>query len=92
MFTKYTIELGDKYEEEQNKNELTEKKLKSFMTWNEVIKLRDSMPDTQDRIYEKLILYLYTYFPPRRVKDYHLMYYSNKTLEEMKKEDTKKII
>ena len=46
------------------------------------------MPDTQ--IYEKLILYLYTYFPPRRVKDYNLMYYSNKTSEEMKDEDTEK--
>ena len=65
------------------------------MTWNEVRQLRDNMPDTDDRtlnspIYEKLILYLYTYFPPRKVKDYHLMYYSNKTSEEMKNEDTEK--
>ena len=44
------------------------------------------MPDTD--IYEKLVLYLYTYFPRRRVKDYHLMYYSNKTLTEMMDEDT----
>ena len=41
MLTKCTIELGDKYEEERNKNELTEEELKSFMTWNEVIQLRD---------------------------------------------------
>ena len=88
MLTKCTIELGNKYEEERNKNELTEEELKSFMTWNEVIQMRDNMPDTN--IYEKLILYLYTYFPPRRVKDYHLMYYSNKTSEEMRDEDQNK--
>ena len=62
------------------------------MSWNEIIQMRDNIPDTQDRIYEKLILYLYTYFPPRRVEDYHQMYYSNKTSEEMRDEDTKKII
>ena len=91
MLTKRTIELGDIYEEEWNKNELTEEQKKSFITWNEVIQMRDNMPDTQDRIYEKLILYLYTYFPPRRVKDYHQMYYSNKTSEEMRDEDKKKL-
>ena len=95
MLTKCTIELGDKYEEEQNKNELSEEELKSFITWYEVIQMRDINPDTDDRtlnspIYEKLVLYLYTYFPPRRVKVYHLMYYSNKTSEEMKDEDTEK--
>ena len=37
MLTKCTIKLGDKYEEERCKTELTEEKLKSFMTWNEVI-------------------------------------------------------
>ena len=51
------------------------------------------MPDTDDRglnspIYEKLVLYLYTYFPPRIVKDYHQMYCSNKTSTEMMDEDT----
>ena len=49
MLTKYTIELGDKYEEERNKNELSEEELKSFMTWDEVIQMRDNMPDTNDR-------------------------------------------
>ena len=47
------------------------------MTWDDVIKMRDNIPDTE--IYKKLILYLYTYFSPRRVKDYHQMYYSNRT-------------
>ena len=75
---------SDIYEQERNKNELTEEELKSFMTWNEVIQRRDNRPDTQNRISEKLILYLYTYFSPRRVKDYHLMYYSNKTSEDIK--------
>ena len=55
------------------------------MTWDDVIKLRDNIPDTE--IYEKLILYLYTYFPPRRVKDYHQIYYSNRTSKKMMKED-----
>ena len=86
--TKCTIELGDKYEEERNKNKLTEEHKKSFISWNKVIQLRDNMPDTM--IYEKLILYLYTYFPPRRVKDNHQMYYYNQTSEEMKDEDTEK--
>ena len=34
MLTKYTIELGDKYEEERNKNELSKEELESFMTWD----------------------------------------------------------
>ena len=76
MLNKCTIELGDKYEKERNKNELTVEELKSFMTWNEVFQMRNNIPDTE--IYEKLVLYLYTYFSPRRVKDYHLMYYSKK--------------
>ena len=37
MHTKCTIELSDKYEDERNKNELTNEELESFMTWNEVI-------------------------------------------------------
>ena len=32
MFAEYTIVLGDKYEEEINKNELTKEELESFMT------------------------------------------------------------
>ena len=55
------------------------------MKWNEVIKMRYNIPDTE--IYEKLILYLYSYFPPRRVQDYHQMYYSNKTSTEIMDED-----
>ena len=60
------------------------------MTWDDVIKMRDNIPDTD--IYEKLILYLYTYFPPRKIRDYHQMYYSNRTSEEMMEEDEERII
>ena len=95
MLTEQIIILGEKYEEERNKNELTKEELDSFMTWDDVIKIRDNIPETEDRglnspIYEKLILYLFTYFPPRRIKDYHQMYYSNKTSEEMMEEDKEK--
>ena len=85
MLTKRTLELHDKYEEERNKNELTKNELESFMTWDDVNKMRHNISDTE--IYEKLILYLYTYFPPRRIRDYHQMYYSNKTSEKMMEED-----
>ena len=65
------------------------------MTWNDVIKMRDNMPETDDRglnsfIYEKLVLYLYTYFPPRRILDYHQMYYSTRTSEKLMEEDKEK--
>ena len=88
MLAERTIVFGDKYEVEINKNELTKEELESFMTWDDVIKMRDNIPDTE--IYENLILYLFTYFPPRRVKDYHQMYYSNKTSEEIMEEDKEK--
>ena len=61
------------------KMNLVKNKLEAFMNWDDVIKMRDNIPDTE--IYEKLILYLYTYFLPRRIRDYHQMYYSNKTSE-----------
>ena len=89
MLAEWTIVLGNKYEEEKNKNELSKEELESIMTWDYVIKMKDNISDTE--IYEKLILYIYTYFPTRRFKDYHQMYYSNRTLEEMMEEDKEKI-
>ena len=88
MLPERTIAFGDKYEEKRNKNELSKEELESFMKWDDVIKMRDNLSDTE--IYEKLILYLYTYFPRRRVKDYHQMYYSNRTSTEMMEEDNEK--
>ena len=60
------------------------------MTWDDIIKMRDNTPDSE--IYEKLILYLYTYFLRRRIKDYHIMYYTSVTFKEMIKEDKEKTI
>ena len=88
MLIERTLALRDKYVEERNKNELTKKELESFITWDDVIKMRDNISDTE--IYEKLIFYLYTYFPPRRIKVYHQIYYSIKTSEEMMEEDKEK--
>ena len=51
MLTERKIVLNDKYEEDRNKNELTKEELESFMTWDDVIKMRDNIPDTE--IYEK---------------------------------------
>ena len=73
MLAERTIVFGDKYEEGRNKNEISKEELEAFMTWDNVIKMRDNIPDTE--IYETLILYLFTYFPQRKVKDYHQMYY-----------------
>ena len=42
--------------------------------------------------FERLIISLYTYIPPRRREDYYLMYYSNKPLDEMSKKIKLKII
>ena len=49
MLIKLTIELSNKYEEERNKNDLTKKELESFMTWDDVIKMKDNMTETEDR-------------------------------------------
>ena len=35
--------------------------------------------------FERLIISVYTYIPPRRREDYYLMYYYNKTYDEMSK-------
>ena len=51
MLAERTIELNDKYEEERNKNKLTKEEFEGFMTWNNVIKMRDNIPYTE--IYEK---------------------------------------
>ena len=53
------------------------------------------MPETDNRglnrpIYEKLVLYLFTYFPPRRILNYHQMYYPTRTSEVMMEEDKEK--
>ena len=47
MLTKRTIALLDTYEEERNKNELSKEELESFMTWDDIIKMRDNIPDTE---------------------------------------------
>ena len=60
MLTTRTLELRDKYEKERNKNELSKEALESFMTSDDIIKMRDNIHDTE--LYEKLILYLYTCF------------------------------
>ena len=44
MLAEYTIVLGEKYEEEINKNELSKEEVESFITWDDVIKIRDHMP------------------------------------------------
>ena len=63
MLAEYTIVLGDKYEEKRNKNELSKVELESFITWDNVIKMRDNMPETDDRglnspIYIKLLNFI----------------------------------
>ena len=88
MLAERTIALSDKYEEERNKNELSKEEFESFMILDDVIKMRDNIPDTD--ISEKLILYLYTYCPKRRVNNYHQMYYISITSEQLIDKDKEK--
>ena len=41
-------------------------------------------------LFERLIISLYTYIPPRRRKDYYSIYYSNKPLDKVLKADKTK--
>lgn len=52
----------------------------SFMELDKIIKMRDRITDPL----EKLVISLYTYIPFRSWLDFKLMYYTNKTLDQMK--------
>ena len=41
-------------------------------------------------LFQRLIISLYFYIPPRRKEDYYSMYYSNKLLDKMLKPDKNK--
>ena len=74
--------LSDKINYDRQENKLISKKDKEqFMNWNDIIAMRNDITDP----FERLIISLYTYIPPRRLEDYYLMYYSNKPLNEMSK-------
>lgn len=51
------------------------------MKWDDVINTRENLSGNYQ--YAKLVVYLYTYFPPRKVKNYHHIHYSNISAEEM---------
>ena len=79
--------LIDKINHDRQENKRISKKDKeSFMNWNDIIAIRNYITDP----FERLIISLYTYIPPRRREDYYLMYYSKKPLDEMSKTDTTK--
>ena len=79
--------LSDKINYDRQENKLISKKDKEqFMNWSDIISMRNNITDP----FERLIILLYTYIPPRRREDYYLMYYSNKTYDEMFKKDKTK--
>ena len=59
------------YDRQKNKLILNKDK-ESFMNWNDIIAISSRITDP----FERLIILLYTYIPPRRRKDYYLKYYS----------------
>ena len=56
------------------------------MNWCDIKAMRNNITDPLER----LIISFYTYIPSRRREDYYLMYYSNKPLDEMSKQDKTK--
>ena len=88
MLHKRIKTLGDKYNNKRDKNKYSKEKLKQYMKWEDKIAMKDDLDDDSDS-FVRLAIYLYTYFPPRRLDDYE-MSYSNKPSKEMKNEDKTK--
>ena len=59
------------------KNKLSASEADSYLPWDEIIKARDKLRDSKGitNLKAYLLIGLYTYIPPRRVKDYLLMKY-----------------
>ncbi len=61
----------NKYNQERKKNNLNQKEKENWVDWEDVVKKRD----TTDNLAWKVVLGLYSYHPPRRIEDYHEMYW-----------------
>lgn len=84
---KYYTDLLESHRETKDKNKKTEKQEKNWLTWDKITevknKLKEKLPRANKRnvtaneykyILHYLILSLYTELPPRRNKDYGLMF------------------
>lgn len=61
---------------EDDDGQLTEKQKEAWMSWDDVIKIRDAIDTTAfEGLMQHFLLCLYTMMPPRRNVDYQLMQY-----------------
>lgn len=67
---------------EQNK--LSEAEKDSYLSWDKIIEARDKLRDSSGvrNLKAYILLGLYTYIPPRRVKDYLMLKYTTKDVNE----------
>lgn len=65
----------------ESSNEKSESQKKNYISWNTVLEIRNRLKVFSEKdnrvLYYYLILGLYTYIPPRRTRDYGLLYYKN---------------
>ena len=81
VYSKRVKELSDGLYQKSKKQELTEKEKEKYLSWEDIIRLRDSIKPTSPDDYflyqDWIILCLYTMFPPLRA-DYAPMLVWNK--------------
>lgn len=67
-----------------SENKLTEKEKSKFVDWNTILSIEPKITDNE----EKLLFYLYTQIPPRRIDDYsHLIFTHQPTVNEDNNKD-----
>lgn len=92
-------DLGDKIQKETNKNEKTDTQKENWMSWDDILKIRNELHDDVDNIKKKknisekdyetllknVVLSLYTYLPPRRNEYQNILIVPNdKDLDDKK--------
>ena len=82
---------SDEYNKNRDKNTFTKIELESYMKWEDKIAMRDNFADSFNSSV-KLAVYLYTYFPSRKLLDYYQMYFSNNISTIIKNKDKKIIL
>lgn len=73
-YGKVLSEKSKKISEIDESGKMTDKQEKKLLSWDKIIKIRETIMSTDDNFLEKMLICLYTYIPPRRL-EYVYMYY-----------------
>lgn len=79
------LAFKEQHEEIRKDNALSDNEKKNYLTWTDVADvLENKTKKSKLTLFERAILSMYIYMPPRRVSDYQMMYIVDKSLSKNK--------